>query len=390
MRDVLLLRLALISALGTACPAKTPPTPITPSTVTPSSEGALESSEQCVADAVSKALRRVQVRFADGSTVDRTSVDAAGWNSAIDTLRGECVRDNADRCPDPVISAGGALCLAFAEYGGTAGECGATHAVSRDGGDNHGMNWLMDCGSIDSAVEAGSGEVIYSYEIMEGRPLLSDDGPIHPRLCTTGTDEQRHWQRMASHEHASAASFARHLLELMHLGAPAELLCAVQIAIGEELEHARMCRDLAGRVGDSPVEAGPMPPIPAPRVDPVDVLVGVLVEGCFNEAMAALIATRCANAAVDPQVVQTLRRIADDEVRHAALAWRTLAWGLSVFPEALNAVCQAAQVEILRTRAFSATAVGDGILGSSALSDAHRDALVGAVIPACQELGIVA
>ena len=51
------------------------------------------------------------------------------------------------------------------------------------------------------------------------------------------------------------------------------------------------------------------------------------IEGCVGETWGALLAAWQAARAADPRVRRTLRRIAADEARHAALAWEILRWG---------------------------------------------------------------
>ena len=46
-------------------------------------------------------------------------------------------------------------------------------------------------------------------------------------------------------EHASVASFARHAIQLMTLGAPSSLLMGSQIAALDEIRHAKMSYGLA-------------------------------------------------------------------------------------------------------------------------------------------------
>ena len=55
----------------------------------------------------------------------------------------------------------------------------------------------------------------------------------------------RRWLVQAEAEHASVASFARHTLQLMSIGAPSELLVASQKASVDEIKHAKMCYGLA-------------------------------------------------------------------------------------------------------------------------------------------------
>jgi hypothetical protein len=47
-------------------------------------------------------------------------------------------------------------------------------------------------------------------------------------------------------EHASVAAFARFTLDLLALGAPADLVQSAQQALGDEIAHAELCFGLAG------------------------------------------------------------------------------------------------------------------------------------------------
>lgn len=136
------------------------------------------------------------------------------------------------------------------------------------------------------------------------------------------------WTRIARMEHASVAAFARLTLQLMALGAPADLLADVQRAAADEVEHARLAFALAARFSGRAVGPGPFPvdPAAALETDPVAVAVAAVREGCLAETVSAALAAREAARAVDPDVRAALERIADDEARHAALSWRLVAW----------------------------------------------------------------
>lgn len=56
-------------------------------------------------------------------------------------------------------------------------------------------------------------------------------------------------------------------------------------------------------------------------------------EACIGEAIGAAEAAAAAEGCHDPAVRAVLVRVAADETRHAALAWRALAWALSLAPE---------------------------------------------------------
>lgn len=171
--------------------------------------------------------------------------------------------------------------------------------------------------TIVAPVEPGSGWV-------DGRVSPSDvDAAGLPAEARQTLAEA--WRQDAQSEHASVASFARATLELMAVGAPPDLVVATQRASLEEVEHARMCFDLAAAYGEA-VTPGPLP-VPAPRaLDLCGLAVAVFEEGCAGETLAALVADVGAGSC-EVEVVRTrLQQIAADESDHAALAWQTLAW----------------------------------------------------------------
>lgn len=137
------------------------------------------------------------------------------------------------------------------------------------------------------------------------------------------------WTRIACLEHSSVASFARVALELLALGAPATLLADVQRAALDEIEHARLAFAVARAAGAREVGPGPLP---LPRIGQPDFAsfaVATFREGCVEETAGAVIARELAESEGHPGVRAVLARIADDEERHAELAWRTLAWALA-------------------------------------------------------------
>jgi hypothetical protein len=149
------------------------------------------------------------------------------------------------------------------------------------------------------------------------------------------------WLASARYEHASVAAFARVGLQLLWLGAPAELLRATQQAMADEVRHAQLCFGLAAAYGGAPpCEAGPL------RIDGCvstgmeleAALHEAIIEGALGEGAAALEALEGARACVDPVVRGVLSRIAEDEQRHALLAYQTVKWALDAEPRRARAV----------------------------------------------------
>jgi len=142
------------------------------------------------------------------------------------------------------------------------------------------------------------------------------------------------WEKDGFAEHASIGSFSRHLLELLAVGAPSQLISGVQRAIGEEIIHAQLCFSLASFYRGSPVEPGkfPVDSNVTVRTDITSLAVGTAIEGCYEETISAICAYVTYQSYIkleknhDPSLTETLKCFAIDEISHAALAWRTLIW----------------------------------------------------------------
>lgn len=147
------------------------------------------------------------------------------------------------------------------------------------------------------------------------------------------------WLADARMEHASVAAFGRFLLQLLGLGAPAAMVRdAAQAALDEE-RHAELCFTLAANIGG--VALGPAALALEGALNQYSlggVIAEVVLEGCAGETIAALLASRQLEGACEPGVRQALLRIAEDEARHAELAWRFVRWALDVGGEEARAI----------------------------------------------------
>jgi hypothetical protein len=143
-----------------------------------------------------------------------------------------------------------------------------------------------------------------------------------------------YWTAAAQMEHASVAAFARFALELLALGAPPDLLVATYEAMADETEHARLAFSLASAYGLSEIGPGPLALDGAiEHVTPRRVFATLVREGCIGETLAAVLATEAHTSATDPVVRASLSRIAQDETKHAGLAWRAARWLLEAGDE---------------------------------------------------------
>jgi hypothetical protein len=171
----------------------------------------------------------------------------------------------------------------------------------------------------DAVVRADWAEVLSA--------LVVPPGPLRDAVVKA-------WTTAARAEHASVASCARFTLQLLHLGAPADLVADAQQAALDEVRHARLCFGVASAWSGEAVGPGPLDirhalAAPSPR----EVLVDTFREGCVGETQAAMMLREAAALSADPALTALLRSIAEDEERHAALAWRTVAWLVRTWPE---------------------------------------------------------
>jgi len=218
-------------------------------------------------------------------------------------------------------------------------------------------------------------------------PALSDlDSPSRQRLA-------RHFTQIALMEHASIAAFARFTLELLALGAPAELLHEAQRALRDEIQHTELCFGLASAYEGRTLEAGPL--AIAGSLDhrsTVEIFRTAFLEACIGETVAAVEAHSALARVEDDAVRSVLSRIAEDEARHAELGFRFVKWLLETQPpevsrtlarelEALLAAELAAETDDAAASLVSEQLAAHGLLGASARAEARRAALHELCVP---------
>ncbi len=154
----------------------------------------------------------------------------------------------------------------------------------------------------------------------------------------------RAWTEDARCEHAAVASFARFAIQLLALGAPADLVARAQRAMGDELRHARAFFGLASAYGDRPVGPGPLDTSDAlaDGTDLEHVVVATVREGCIAETISLVqLATAQADAR-DPALRSLLATIVEEELEHVELAWSFVGWALARGDARLHAAVAAA------------------------------------------------
>jgi hypothetical protein len=212
---------------------------------------------------------------------------------------------------------------------------------------------------------------------------------------TTLRSVAEHFAKAGLMEHASIAAFARFTLQLLALGAPPELVQRASEAMADETRHAELCFALASRyaghgLGPSPLDVSEA----LGAIDLLGVVDLVVDEGCIGETTAALEAAWAAQAAADPDVRAVLLGIAEDEARHAELAFAFVAWAarrdvrvLERVEAKLGAAMQTydrAPRATPRTNARDAVLAAHGVLPASTRLDARRAALQ-EILPALAE-----
>src|SRR5262249_54427450 len=107
-------------------------------------------------------------------------------------------------------------------------------------------------------------------------------------------------------------------------------LHAAQQATADEIEHARLTFSVASKFTEQPIGPGALDLAGlTPRTDLASIAAACVRDGCLNETLASAIASAQAEHASDSELRSALERIAEDEARHAELAWRVVAWALS-------------------------------------------------------------
>jgi hypothetical protein len=200
------------------------------------------------------------------------------------------------------------------------------------------------------------------------------------------------WTEDALAEHASIASFARFVLELLAVGAPAELVRDAQQALADEIVHAELCFTLASTYVGEHVGPGALSVEGAPlRTDLADIACATAREGCINETLAALCARAACEEARDPVVKAALSIIADDEARHAALAWRFVRWAVTRDARARalvrNVFATLPRIDAVAPRVDNeALLTAHGHLAPAARSSILREGLDQVVVPCASAL----
>ncbi|HLK37905.1 MAG TPA: hypothetical protein VKU41_14185 [Polyangiaceae bacterium] len=270
-------------------------------------------------DATSADAPSDEGRPTDGTTADTTAGDASGGDAADGQATDVALTDSptaSDPCspPSPQPGCGGAVNYCVVPDA-------STQALA-DGG-SFGAACAPFCsrgGTGCSLVEVDAQQLVRCTALCTGRrPAGLGEGGRQPQR----TEVAAYLEEMAYLEAASVPAFASLRDELRHHGAPRSLVRAAARAARDEVRHARVMRGLARRQ-----DAVCREPRVAKR--PIrslaDIAIDNATEGCVRETYGALVAIHQSRAAGDAGMRGAMTRIADDETKHAALAWKVAAW----------------------------------------------------------------
>ncbi|MBX3191091.1 MAG: hypothetical protein KF819_29105 [Labilithrix sp.] len=161
------------------------------------------------------------------------------------------------------------------------------------------------------------GPSVECYTCVEGR---RPEGYVDPPLVPTIAGWLAH---AADLERVSIDAFRILQRELVHHGAPADLVARAAEAEADEVRHARVLATLARREGATlsaaPVQHGGVRAL-------VDIALENAIEGCVRETYGALVAGWQADHARRIDVRRVMKSVYRDETAHAALAWDVHAW----------------------------------------------------------------
>jgi hypothetical protein len=148
---------------------------------------------------------------------------------------------------------------------------------------------------------------------------------LHERrgLCHLWVDDAK---QAALH----ARTYDRVAVELIEMGAPAELVRSARRASASKRVHARLCIDIASAYAGTPLDPDAVELDEAPRGygDPIVLAMTLVRSSCVGATIASMAARNASTHCADLVIRRTLRRVAVDETRNAGLGWAYLKWAL--------------------------------------------------------------
>jgi len=207
------------------------------------------------------------------------------------------------------------------------------------------------------------------------------------------------WRARATHELSTSTVFASLARSLVGLRAPLGIVLDAAQAVGDEVRHAQICAEVARAYwpGSTPPEPSPVIDEPARGGDAeLGAVLFAVMQSCINEGVASVYLQRCLLESRFVLVRAALRRILEDEIRHARFGWTLLA--SEVMSDALRRdVAEALPVLLARVRdTWTAEdgvtpadgPPGHGFLSTAAIADVVREAYEDLVLPGFERTAI--
>lgn len=202
------------------------------------------------------------------------------------------------------------------------------------------------------------------------------------------------WAKQALAEHASIGSFAQFSLQLLAVGAPPQILVAAHRAGLDEIEHARVSFRIASVFTGVLLGPGPLPlPRSMPGGSLIDAARATLLEGCIAETLSAAEVEHSAESASEPVIKAALAQIAQDEFRHAALAFEFVGWAASTGGDSIRSALRETACDhlpkLIAVRSAEPAAHDFspwGIISDAVRHQVHRRALEEIVRPALESV----
>ena len=234
------------------------------------------------------------------------------------------------------------------------------------------MRYLLHVSPDGTITELSSEEISHEVGVCVGR---RPDGLRSDGAAPIESPTAHFFAHVARLEAAAVSAFQILACELSTHGAPSQMVDDCREAADDEVRHALQMDALAARFGVEPIAAEVED---RPLRALYDIAFENAVEGCVRETFGALVGTHQSLSATDPTVADTMRRIADDEIRHAALSWRIAEWiEPQLSPEEQRSIARARAQAITDLRAEMQVPVADALRREAGLpAPEHAVALV--------------
>jgi len=246
------------------------------------------------------------------------------------------------------------------------------YAISSSYGGYEQITWDTYCENTTAEVQFYDVSTWYAWEddciISDGRPYFLNvsaaqklQAQIAEIECdeyefyhdTTTTKElnrsleeyeydEEQWMSIALAEHSSIATFNKFALELMSMAAPLWMVESANKAAIDEIKHTRIAFDImnmmrrahAARPRCVTADAFPQHQIEI-DADYERIAMDVVIGGCFGETMSALTMRERLHLHLNDNynlLNSLIAEVANDEIRHAALAWTVAKWIIARHP----------------------------------------------------------